>query len=99
MDTENSFSSPEHITVLLHEAVNGLALKENGIYIDGTFGRGGHSRLILSKLSPNGRLIGVDRDPRAIAEAQKIQDSRFQIEHNSFSHIPGICENKYRLRI
>ncbi|VTX74008.1 16S rRNA (cytosine(1402)-N(4))-methyltransferase RsmH [Haemophilus haemolyticus] len=92
MDTENSFSSPEHITVLLHEAVNGLALKENGIYIDGTFGRGGHSRLILSKLSPNGRLIGVDRDPRAIAEAQKIQDPRFQIEHNSFSHIPEICE-------
>ena len=92
MDTENSFSSPEHITVLLHEAVNGLVLKENGIYIDGTFGRGGHSRLILSKLSPNGRLIGVDRDPRAIAEAQKIQDSRFQIVHNSFSHIPEICE-------
>ena len=92
MDTQNSFSSPEHITVLLHEAVNGLALKENGIYIDGTFGRGGHSRLILSKLSPNGRLIGVDRDPRAIAEAQKIQDSRFQIEHNRFSHIPEICE-------
>ena len=92
MDTENSFSSPEHITVLLHEAVNGLALKENGIYIDGTFGRGGHSRLILSKLSPNGRLISVDRDPRAIAEAQKIQDSRFQIEYNSFSHIPEICE-------
>ena len=92
MDTENSFSSHEHITVLLHEAVNGLALKENGIYIDGTFGRGGHSRLILSKLSPNGRLIGVDRDPRAIAEAKKIQDSRFHIEHNSFSHIPEICE-------
>ena len=92
MDTENSFSSPEHITVLLHEAVNGLALKENGIYIDGTFGRGGHSRLILSKLSPNGRLIGFDRDPRAIAEAKKIQDSRFHIEHNSFSHIPEICE-------
>ena len=92
MDTENSFSSPEHITVLLHEAVNGLALKENGIYIDGTFGRGGHSRLILSKLSSNGRLIGIDRDPRAIAEAQKIQDPRFQIEHNSFSHIPEICE-------
>ena len=92
MDTENSFSSPEHVTVLLHEAVNGLALKENGIYIDGTFGRGGHSRLILSKLSSNGRLIGIDRDPRAIAEAQKIQDPRFQIEHNSFSHIPEICE-------
>ena len=57
MTTQNSFSAPEHITVLLHEAVNGLALKENGIYIDGTFGRGGHSRLILSQLSENGRLI------------------------------------------
>ncbi|WP_425625019.1 16S rRNA (cytosine(1402)-N(4))-methyltransferase RsmH [Haemophilus sp. HN_Hi12] len=92
MNSENSFSSSEHITVLLHEAVNGLALKENGIYIDGTFGRGGHSRLILSQLSSNGRLIAVDRDSRAIAEAQKIQDSRFQIEHNSFSHIPEICD-------
>ena len=76
----------------LHEAVNGLALKENGIYIDGTFGRGGHSRLILSQLSENGRLIAIDRDPRAIAEAEKIQDPRFHIEHNSFSHIPDICQ-------
>lgn len=89
---QNSFSSTEHITVLLHEAVDGLALKENGIYIDGTFGRGGHSRLILSKLSRHGRLIGVDRDHYAIAEAEKIQDQRFQIEHNSFSQIPEICE-------
>lgn len=92
MTTQNSFSSPEHITVLLHEAVDGLALKENGIYIDGTFGRGGHSRLILSKLAQNGRLIAIDRDPRAIAEAQKIQDPRFHIEHNSFSHLEEICE-------
>ncbi|HHF0983074.1 TPA: 16S rRNA (cytosine(1402)-N(4))-methyltransferase RsmH [Haemophilus influenzae] len=92
MNSENSFSSSEHITVLLHEAVNGLALKENGIYIDGTFGRGGHSRFILSQLSSNGRLIAVDRDPRAIAEAHKIQDLRFQIEHNSFSHLPEICD-------
>ena len=93
MTTQNSFSAPEHITVLLHEAVNGLALKENGIHIDGTFGRGGHSRLILSQLSEHGRLIAVDRDPRAIAEAEKIQDPRFHIEHNSFSHIPDICQN------
>ncbi|MCK3657659.1 16S rRNA (cytosine(1402)-N(4))-methyltransferase [Pasteurellaceae bacterium Pebbles2] len=92
MNTHHTFSHPEHITVLLHEAVNGLALKENGIYIDGTFGRGGHSRLILSQLAANGRLIAVDRDPRAIAEAHNIQDSRFQIEHNSFSAIPEICE-------
>ena len=69
-----------------------MALKENGIYIDGTFlGVGGHSRFILSQLSSNGRLIAADRDPRAIAEAHKIQDLRFQIEHNSL-HIPEICD-------
>ena len=88
----NAFSSVEHSTVLLHETVDGLALKENGIYIDGTFGRGGHSRLILSKLSANGKLIAIDRDPKAVAEAQKIQDPRFQIEHNTFSEILSICE-------
>lgn len=92
MNTQNTFSGSEHITVLLHEAVDGLALKESGIYIDATFGRGGHSRLILSKLSANGRLIAVDRDPQAIAEAQKIQDPRFHIVHDSFSAIPQICE-------
>ncbi|MDH2998778.1 16S rRNA (cytosine(1402)-N(4))-methyltransferase [Pasteurellaceae bacterium LFhippo2] len=82
----------KHITVLLHEAVDGLAIKPNGIYIDGTFGRGGHSRLILSKLGPEGRLIATDRDPRAIAEANTIEDSRFQIVHSAFSAIPEICE-------
>ena len=90
----NAFSSVEHSTVLLHETVDGLALKENGIYIDGTFGRGGHSRLILSKLSANGKLIAIDRDPKAVAEAQKIQDPRFQIEHNTFSEILSICEKR-----
>ena len=88
----NAFSSAEHATVLLHETVDGLALKENGIYIDGTFGRGGHSRLILSKLSANGRLIAIDRDPKAVAEAHKIQDLRFHIEHSAFSDILPICE-------
>ena len=88
----NAFSSAEHATVLLHETVDGLALKENGIYIDGTFGRGGHSRLILSKLSVNGRLIAIDRDPKAVAEAHKIQDLRFHIEHSAFSDILPICE-------
>ena len=83
----NAFSSAEHATVLLHETVDGLALKENGIYIDGTFGRGGHSRLILSKLSASGRLIAIDRDPKAVAEAQKIQDPRFHIEHSAFSEV------------
>ncbi|WP_427838619.1 16S rRNA (cytosine(1402)-N(4))-methyltransferase RsmH [Actinobacillus pleuropneumoniae] len=82
----------KHITVLLHEAVDGLAIKPNGIYIDGTFGRGGHSRLILSKLSEQGRLIATDRDPRAIAEANTIDDTRFQIVHTAFSAIPDVCE-------
>lgn len=84
--------SPKHITVLLNEAVEGLALKPNGIYIDGTFGRGGHSRLILSQLGEQGRLIAIDRDPRAIAEAKTISDPRFQIIHSAFSAIPEICE-------
>ena len=59
----------KHVTVLLDEAVNGLNLKPNGIYIDGTFGRGGHSRLILSQLGDQGRLIAIDRDPEAIKAA------------------------------
>ena len=92
MTLSNTFSSAEHSTVLLHETVEGLALKENSIYIDGTFGRGGHSRLILSKLADNGKLIAIDRDPKAVAEAKKIQDPRFHIEHNTFSEILSICE-------
>lgn len=86
-------TSPQHITVLLHEAVDGLAIKPDGIYIDGTFGRGGHSRLILSRLSDKGRLIAIDRDPRAIAEAKTIQDPRFCIFHRAFSALPEICQS------
>lgn len=92
MNESTHFFSTEHVTVLLNEAVTGLSLKENGVYIDGTFGRGGHSRLILSRLSDNGRLIAIDRDPKAVAEAETIKDPRFQIEHNSFSAILQICE-------
>ena len=77
----------KHITVLLDEAVNGLALKEDGIYVDGTFGRGGHSRYILDRLGENGRLIAIDRDPRAIAVGEDLMkdDARFQIIHGPFS--------------
>ncbi|STI70738.1 S-adenosyl-methyltransferase MraW [Escherichia coli] len=57
----------KHTTVLLDEAVNGLNIRPDGIYIDGTFGRGGHSRLILSQLGEEGRLLAIDRDPQAIA--------------------------------
>ena len=75
----------KHTTVLLDEAVNGLNIREDGIYIDGTFGRGGHSRLILSQLGANGQLLAIDRDPQAIAAAAEIQDPRFSIVHGPFS--------------
>lgn len=75
----------KHTTVLLDEAVNGLNIREDGIYIDGTFGRGGHSRLILSQLGEKGMLITIDRDPQAIAAAAEITDPRFSIIHGPFS--------------
>jgi 16S rRNA (cytosine1402-N4)-methyltransferase len=78
----------QHRTVLLDEAVDALNLegeRANGTYIDGTFGRGGHSRLILSRLGPEGRLIAFDKDLQAIATAQQIADPRFTIVHDSFA--------------
>ena len=79
----------QHITVMLNEAVEGLAIKPSGIYVDGTFGRGGHSRKILQKLGAGGRLIAFDRDLAAIASANEIKDSRFHIVH---SHFAGLAE-------
>ncbi|MEZ9522716.1 16S rRNA (cytosine(1402)-N(4))-methyltransferase RsmH [Enterovibrio norvegicus] len=81
-----------HISVLLHESIDGLAIKPDGIYVDGTFGRGGHSRQILSRLGENGRLYGIDRDPQAIAEAATIDDPRFSIIHGPFSGIQQYIE-------
>ncbi|MEI7208634.1 16S rRNA (cytosine(1402)-N(4))-methyltransferase RsmH [Pectobacterium carotovorum] len=75
----------KHTTVLLDEAVNGLNIRSGGIYIDGTFGRGGHSRLILSQLGSEGRLLAIDRDPQAIEAARAIDDPRFSIIHGPFS--------------
>lgn len=74
-----------HTTVLLHEAVDGLAIRDDGVYVDGTFGRGGHSRLILERLGPTGRLFAIDQDPAAIAAAAAIDDPRFTIIHGSFA--------------
>ena len=76
----------QHITVLLNEAVDALAVREDGIYVDGTFGRGGHSRLILSRLGSQGRLIVFDKDPQAIEAAQKLaeQDGRVTVVHDGF---------------
>ena len=83
----------EHITVLLNEAVDVLNIRPSGIYVDGTFGRGGHSRLILSRLNEQGRLIVFDKDPTAIAVAQELaqQDQRVSVFHQGFSHFDAAC--------
>jgi len=77
----------QHTTVLLSEAVDALDLQPDGTYIDATFGRGGHTRLMLSKLSDKGRVIAFDKDPEAIAAAQQIQDPRLSIRHEGFAHL------------
>jgi 16S rRNA (cytosine1402-N4)-methyltransferase len=81
-----------HEAVLLREAVDGLAIREDGFYIDGTFGRGGHSREILARLGDRGRLLAIDKDPEAlkVGEAIKAQDSRFDIVQASFADIADI---------
>jgi 16S rRNA (cytosine1402-N4)-methyltransferase len=76
-----------HITVLLHEAVDALEIKPDGIYVDGTFGYGGHSRLILERLGKNGRLIAFDKDLSAVTEGRIIKDAGFHIVHSRFSRI------------
>jgi 16S rRNA (cytosine1402-N4)-methyltransferase len=77
----------QHTTVLLSEAVDALDLQPDGTYVDATFGRGGHTRLMLSKLSGKGRVIAFDKDPEAIAAAQQIQDPRLSIRHEGFAHL------------
>ncbi|KAA0181967.1 16S rRNA (cytosine(1402)-N(4))-methyltransferase RsmH [Cupriavidus cauae] len=74
-----------HRTVLLDEAVDALVWRPDGVYVDGTFGRGGHSRAVLARLGPEGALVAFDKDPAAIAEAGTIKDARFSIEHASFA--------------
>ncbi len=76
-----------HVTVLLEEAVEALAVKAEGVYLDATFGRGGHSRRILERLNEKGRLLAVDRDPMAIAAGQAINDPRFHLAHRAFGEI------------
>lgn len=74
----------QHVSVLLEEAVAALNIKPDGVYVDGTFGRGGHARAILARLGNKGRLIAFDKDPAAIAVARTIQDSRFSVVHAGF---------------
>ena len=82
-------SADAHLPVLLRPAVDALAIesRNDGTFVDATFGRGGHSRLILERLGPRGRLIGMDRDPEAIASARRIRDPRFTPVHARFSEL------------
>ncbi len=82
-----------HLSVLLEETVGGLNIKDDGIYIDGTFGRGGHSRQVLQRLGEKGRLIAIDRDPQAIEAAKQFADDpRFQIVHGGFGQLGDYVE-------
>ena len=83
----------QHVTVLLHEAVEALQIRPDGIYVDGTFGRGGHSRLILQKLGPKGRLIALDKDPAAVVAGQQICDARFQLVHSGFEELGNVLRS------
>ena len=82
----------EHVPVLLDEAVAALAIKPDGTYVDGTFGRGGHSRRILAALGPAGALIAIDRDPSAEAAARSWSDSRFSFHRAWFSELPQVLD-------
>ncbi len=83
-----------HATVLLHEAVAALQLKPDGIYVDGTFGRGGHSRLILQHLGATGCLIALDKDPAAVAAGQVISDPRFSMVHSGYAHLTEVLRER-----
>ncbi len=83
----NAAAALQHTTVLLAEAVDAVACRPDGVYVDGTFGRGGHSRALLARLAPGARLVGFDKDPEAVAEGASLAavDARFAILHESFA--------------
>jgi len=84
--------TPTHVPVLAAEVLEALALRPHGTYVDGTFGRGGHSRAILGRLGPRGRLVAIDRDPDAVAAAAQIADPRFSIAHARFSELDSVLD-------
>lgn len=79
-----------HTTVLLNEAVDALVIKPDGVYVDGTFGRGGHSARILERLGSNGRLIALDKDPAAVAAGKAWRDARFRMVHRGFAQLAEV---------
>ncbi len=88
-----------HQSVLLKQAVDALAIKAGGLYVDATFGRGGHSRAILQQLDKNGQLIAIDRDPEAVAFGKEefASDKRFEIIHDSFANLGKIMAARDKL--
>jgi len=84
-------SGSSHSAVLLEEAVEGLKVRGDGSYVDCTFGRGGHSRLILARLGQRGRLLALDRDPQAVAAGGEIDDRRFRILHGRFGRLATLA--------
>ena len=81
-----------HVPVLAQEAVVALAIKSDGVYVDATFGRGGHSRLILERLAARGRLIALDRDPDAIRAGAALQDARLTLVQRAFSRLGAVLD-------
>lgn len=81
-----------HRAVLTSEVLDALALRADGIYVDGTFGRGGHSRAILERLGPAGRLIAIDRDPEAVTAARSIADHRLRVVHARISELAAVLD-------
>lgn len=96
MTTATALPVGQHRSVLLAEALAALAIKPDGLYVDATFGRGGHSRAILSALGPRGRLIALDRDPAAIAAGRDLQqaDARFALQHARFSELAEVLASQ-----
>ncbi|MBK8741509.1 MAG: 16S rRNA (cytosine(1402)-N(4))-methyltransferase RsmH [Betaproteobacteria bacterium] len=88
-----------HAPVMVEEAVAGLNVQEDGVYVDATFGRGGHARAILLRLGTGGRLLALDRDPEAVAAAAAIADPRFAIQHAPFSALGKVLEAEGGIRI
>lgn len=97
--TSDPRTMPQHITVLLHEAVEALVTDQDGFYVDGTFGRGGHSKQILESLSGQGVLLAIDKDPQAIQTAKEnfSQEERFEIAQGSFTEMARLLKERNRL--
>ncbi len=95
----NSSEQAAHTTVLLHEAIDALVTDPDGFYVDGTFGRGGHTAELLGRLSNLGSVLAIDKDPEAIAvgKARFAEDARLQLFHGSFADLQSVAADMQRV--